>query len=226
MQIQFTLLSAGMQPGCIQSCIAASLALAVTCLKPGSAAPLCGEGGEADEELAWEISPFTGTQWFILCWDGEKDPPVPPHPQVLSLLRCGAGSPSLPQAALEISPGMRCDSFHLTFFFFFHLQAWKTTAGDFGRTFDMGPTKLLEGLCFPSLIGVFLSVGDVCGKIPCASLGSGPGQGLIFNCFTCCCQNLHFQVTGPDLTKGWPLAHVAPRKKSLVPCCWGWLSTD
>lgn len=119
MQIQFTLLSAGMQPGCIQSCIAASLALAVTCLKPGSAAPLCGEGGEADEELARGISPFTGTQWFILCWDGEKDPPVPPHPQVLSLLRCGAGSPSLPQAALEISPGMRCDAFHLTFFFFF-----------------------------------------------------------------------------------------------------------
>lgn len=114
MQIRFTLLSAGMQPGCIQSCIAASLALAVTCLKPGSAAPLCGEGGEADEELARGISPFTGTQWFILCWDGEKDLPVPPRPQVLSLLWCGAGSRcvgNLPWDALRLLP--------LNFFFFF-----------------------------------------------------------------------------------------------------------
>lgn len=59
--------------------------------------------------------------------------------------------------------------------------------------------------------GVFLPAGDVRGKIPCASMGSGPEQGLIFNCFTHCCQNHLFQVTDPALTRGCPLAYVAHR---------------
>lgn len=51
-----------------------------------------------------------------------------------SLLWCGAGSSPLPQAAFVISPELCSKSCHFTFFFL--LQAWKTTAGEFERILD------------------------------------------------------------------------------------------
>lgn len=64
---------------------AAKLALALTCLKTGSAAPRCGEGEEAGGELLGRISPLTGTQRLhplLGCWGLSastlRSPLVPP----------------------------------------------------------------------------------------------------------------------------------------------------
>lgn len=89
----FTLLRAGVQPW-------GATPRAAKLPKTGSAAPLCGEGGEADGflcSLALSVSPSAGVL-RELCW--LLLPPGLPS----SLLWCGAGSSPFPQAAFAISP--------------------------------------------------------------------------------------------------------------------------
>lgn len=106
LQIPFTLLRAGVQPW-------GATPRAAKLPKTGSAAPLCGEGGEADGflcSLALSVSPSAGVL-RELCW--LLLPPGLPS----SLLWCGAGSSPLPQAAFAISPELCWKSCHFTFFF-------------------------------------------------------------------------------------------------------------
>lgn len=94
-----------------------------SCLNPGSAAPRCGEGGEADGLL------HSGARSFSFCWDAEGALPTSPTPR--------AGSSPLPQAAFAISPEL-WDSCHFTFFSTYRLGKQQEVREDTEEQEDLG----------------------------------------------------------------------------------------
>lgn len=104
-----------MQPGCLGSRIQRCQA-GLGCHAPKtrqSSSTLWGRRGSRRGAGA-----LLGTQWLhplLGCCGGSTSSPSPSG-LPLSLLQCTAGSPILPQAALETSPKMCYNSFCLTFF--------------------------------------------------------------------------------------------------------------